>query len=192
MDNQQVSPAEIGWLAGIFDGEAYIGFNIEKRKQRGPNEPPISQHVKMQIKVTNTDYTIVEKTWDICKRLGANMYKKYDLSNHHLPNRKMYGTCETKHMYACEIVLSATLPYLTGNKKQRAELMLEFLRLRKHNEGTVDPHFVKRRIRPYTQEEWNCVSACYALQARGTSTTAREARQQKFDSATVENGLQTT
>src|SRR5579863_6517286 len=70
MDNQQATDYELGWLAGILDGEGWIGFSItQKRSGTGG-----SVFAKLEVRVNNTDKAIIDRTAEIMNKLGVNPY----------------------------------------------------------------------------------------------------------------------
>src|SRR3990167_8672784 len=69
-DNQQAKATEIekAWLAGIIDGEGSVRIDyprIQKAGQRNGSAQP-------GIVITNTDWAIIEKSVDICQRIGVS------------------------------------------------------------------------------------------------------------------------
>ena len=65
-DNQQASPQELGWLAGMIDGDGYIGLRGCKNHGYDWFRP--------EIMVVNTDPAIIKKTQRIMRKLGVNPY----------------------------------------------------------------------------------------------------------------------
>src|ERR1035437_9073884 len=70
MANQQgtlaVTDFEVGWLAGIIDGEGTIAFSVYPLRHNGKILQDV--RVKPQIIVTNTDKCLIEKVADIFGR----------------------------------------------------------------------------------------------------------------------------
>jgi hypothetical protein len=176
MDNQQGTIAELAWLAGIIDGEGWIGFTLAK-DQRGNVRRSIL--VKTEIRINNCDKAIVDKCIDIWRKVGVNPYiRNY---KHKGIRRRVYELA-TKNMTGVSKILIAVIPYLVGNKLERAKIMLRFIQSRKrktkiripdeHYSGAGPRNFVS----PYTEEEVNMVKSCRKLQATGSSETTRESR----------------
>lgn len=173
MDNQQATIAEKAWLAGIFDGEGWIGFSIAFDDRSNSRRTVV---IKTEVRVNNCDKAIIDKLSRIWKKIGVNPYRRD--SKRKGVHRRVYEAA-TKHMTGSLKLLEATLPYLTGNKKERAELMIEFIKRRKKN-GTIriaDENYPgygpRNRTAPYTQREVEIVEECRILQA-GASETRRE------------------
>lgn len=70
MDNQQgtlaVTDIELGWLAGVIDGEGTIAFSPYPLRRNGKIIQEL--RIKPQIIVTNTDKALIEKVADIFGR----------------------------------------------------------------------------------------------------------------------------
>ncbi len=181
MGNQQATDAELGWLAGIIDGEGYLGMNLEAERSYREGHQTRQHNIKVEIKVTNCDPEIVVKTAQIMQKLGVNPYLRQpavDLK----PNHKVHYEASIKRMAPVKRVLEAVLPYLVGSKLERAHIILQFIELRTNNPGIVNPAYADnakgrrgpRTIKPYNEEELRLVDQCRALQSRkGASETKR-------------------
>jgi len=167
MDNQQVTREEIGWLAGFIDGEGYLGISMYRNRSHSS-----SKTVKVELNVVNTDEEMIDKYVAIMNKLGSNPYlkkaKKYKKYN---GSRKKEAYVATIHrMSPLYRVLKVILPYLTGMKKKRGELINEFLasrlwKLDRCKGGAI----------AYTEREIEIIQECLKLQKRGTSETIRKA-----------------
>lgn len=120
MDNQQAIPseAELGWFAGIIDGEGWIG--LQKRLQR---------HwvtYKPTLRITNTDANIIEKAQDIWLKLGVNGHLYDNEQCPSVPNGKTIMYIQVQKQELLKKTLEAIIPYLSG-KKARAVMLLRFL-----------------------------------------------------------------
>jgi hypothetical protein len=181
MGNQQATDAELGWLAGIIDGEGYLGMNLESEHNYRDGYQTRRHSIKIEIKVTNCDPEIVVKTAQIMQKLGVNPYIRQpavDLK----PNHKVHYEASIKRMAPVKRVLEAVRPYLVGSKLERADIILKFIQLRTDNPGVVNPAYADnakgrrgpRTIKPYSEEELRLVDQCRALQSRkGASETTR-------------------
>lgn len=109
---------DFAYFAGLFDGEGSISF--AHRKTRHFLEPKIS--------ITNTDKAIME---EVHLNFGGHLYSYPDKRN---PNWKQRYEWYVHNMNDIEIFLSKILPYLKIKHKQ-AELMIEFISLRKGLKG---------------------------------------------------------
>ena len=74
MGNQQATDAELGWLAGIIDGEGWLGVSLETEHWYREGKNTRQQSIKVEIKVVNCDPEIVVKTAQIMQKLGVNPY----------------------------------------------------------------------------------------------------------------------
>jgi hypothetical protein len=193
MDNQQATDFELGWLAGIVDGEGWLGMSLsqEHRPTRlaGQSRPII---VKVELKITNCDEAVIDKASAILVKLGFNPYRR---SHKQLgENRRIVHECALKNMTTLVRLLPILQPHLTGIKQERSKLILRFIELRQNNPGIVRPGFDERKgkrgrrtTRPYTAEELAVVEMCRELQSRGASETTRENRERAYRTLTSEN-----
>lgn len=164
MGNQQVSSLKIGWLAGIIDGEGYIGLRDCR------NHGKIWFRPEMQI--VNTDPAIIKKTQGIMREFGINPYIRNSYNGNQ--KAKMYYKLCIKNLAKVLRILEPIYEMLTGNKKERAKYIIEFCksRLIRFKEGT------NKNLKPYNERELELVELCQSIQTRGrTSETLREARQ---------------
>lgn len=179
MDNPQATDIELGWLAGIIDGEGWIGMSIETEHWHRVGKQTRQKSIKVEIKVVNTDPAIVERTAAIMRKLGVNPYLRH--GNRTQVKNPVYEV-SIKRMAPVQRLLLVVRDHLVGTKQQRADLMLRFIQLRLENPGIPNPAYDggakgrlgPRTIRPYTEEEIALVEQCRALQARsGASETTR-------------------
>ena len=111
---------KLAWLAGILEGEGSLALNKAGNKRK---------HFVFSISITNTDLMILNECVSILKNIGVET---------HLHKRKVYFE-NRKIGYNLNIngidnlikMINAIMPYLIGQKKSQANLMLEFLIRRK-------------------------------------------------------------
>jgi len=175
MDNQQLTLVELGWLAGIIDGEGYIGVlkQHDKKCQR------IDNTVTVQLHISNCDEAIVLKARDIMRKMGLNPYVRFYKTKKR--RSRDHYRLQVKHMAKMVKLLDPLIPYLTGNTKRRAEIVLEFCRLRREQKPEQLPK-VKNGGRlnsgthkPLTRRMLDLIIECGKLSARGSSETTRMA-----------------
>lgn len=165
MDNQQVTQAEFGWLAGIIDGEGYLG--IQRYKTRNNH-----MSYTVELSICNTDEQIIIKVRDIIKKLEINPYiNQSSFKMKHRPNHKMVWKIVIHRMSPVMKILQRIKPFLVGAKKERAELIIEYCTSRLNN--FVQGSHYKNVI---TEREVQIVESCIAMQKRGTSETTRKAQ----------------
>lgn len=181
MGNQQATDAEIGWLAGIIDGEGWLGMSVETEHWYRVGYNTRQKSIKVEIKVTNCDPAVVYKTAEIIQKLGVNPYIRAQGAATK-PNHRQAYEVSVKRLATVKHVLNIVRPYLIGTKAERADLILRFIELRQSNPGIPNPHYADGgkgkkgpgTIRPYTTEELEIVEQCRALQSRkGASETTR-------------------
>ena len=182
MGNQQATDAELGWLAGIIDGEGYLGMNLESEHSYRETHQTRQYNIKVEIKVTNCDPEIVVRTAQIMHKLGVNPYIRQPAVVDLKPNHNIHYEASIKRMAPVKVVLEAIRPYLVGTKQERADIILRFIQLRTDNPGVENPAYADnatgrhgpRTIKPYSDEELRLVDQCRALQSRkGASETTR-------------------
>jgi hypothetical protein len=145
-----------------------------------------------EVSISNTDEAIILRAQDIMVRLGVVPYinsSKYKLANK--PTHKMTWKLVVHRLNKNIRLLTTIGKYLTGMKKERGELVLEFCKSRL-------AHYVpgSHRGNPPTDREIEIIESCIAKQKRGTSETTRKAqlerselqRQKTESRRNIENG----
>lgn len=153
--NPQVTEADIGWLAGIIDGEGHIGISTQNQK-RGDT-------VKFDLQIVNTDNALIDKVIRIFKALGVNPYVR-----ERTHNKSTWATnciVTVGKMAHIRVVLDRVMPHLTGWKYRRAAIML----------ALIESRITKNR-QPYDEIEHALVEQFRAVRVEaGTSSTTRVA-----------------
>ena len=164
MGNQQVTQIEIGWLAGFIDGEGYIGISQYKTRNRRTS-------YSCAIQICNTDEAMILKAQKIIQKMGINPYIKAD--GYKLKNKESHKnvwTLKVHRMNKIIPILETVNPYLTGTKKERGELVLEYCQSR------LQSFVPGSHYNIMTEREAQIIDFCIAKQKRGTSETTREAQ----------------
>lgn len=171
MGNQQATEAEIGWLAGIIDGEGRIGIAMQNRSA--------SRSVSVDLQVVNTDFALIEKVVSIMRKLSVNP---------HIRDRiHAKATCNTNRIVSLrkfahvKRVLDAVLPHLTGMKSEKAKIVL----------ALIESRMMKTRADRYDEHELALVDEFREsfLGKYGASTTARKARGDFGPAVKIQSGL---
>lgn len=134
MGNQQgtlkVSEAELGWLAGIIDGEGSVILFLGVRKGGKIN------NVSPQVVVGNTDFALIDRYVDILDRLGAGVHVSTRLPCYKTgvegakPSSKKYKTLKvasTVGFKRVKTLLDAITGYLVTEKQRKSELLLKLI-----------------------------------------------------------------
>ena len=179
MRDQQATDFEIGWLAGIVDGEGWLGLSVSSRPSAANQPVERLIFARPELRIGNTDPAIIDRAIDILRKIGINPYRRSVMPP---GKRRLMHECSCKHMTGVGTVLHVIHEQLTGNKQERSSLILEFIALRQSNPGIENPvynggvrgRFGPRRIRPYTEQELALVEACRLLQNPGASEATRE------------------
>jgi len=158
MGNQQATQAEIGWLAGIIDGEGHIGISMQNRK--------VSKSVTLDLQIVNTDFELIDKVVDIMRKLGVNPYIR-----ERVHNRARWSTnriVSLRKFAHIKRVLDSVGVHLTGLKREKSKLML----------ALIESRMTKTKADRYDERESAIVDEFRSrfIGKCGASTTAREAR----------------
>jgi hypothetical protein len=169
MADQQaiLTEGELGWLAGIIEGEGSITMNVRKKSWKGWQGIGID----LTVCVSNTDGHILEKVVDLMKRLtGHEPYiNEFKKSPVYKPDGTTYLNPKTSilnislgRMEAILTALRAIEPYMVGEKVARARLMIKFIE-RRMNRKTAH---TKTGMALFDKYDWETVSAFYALKKK--------------------------
>lgn len=113
--------SDMGWFAGMLEGEGCITFFKQARKRGGFD-------IITGIQITNTDIRIINKLVGILEECDLSWFlrnKKVYSKNH---SQCYYIECRQQNMLKKS--LETFLPYMYGDKKDKAELVLRFLNKR--------------------------------------------------------------
>src|SRR5438132_1346502 len=98
----------LAWLAGIIDGEGWIGFRIQSHRRRNKTYKSADWYIA----VGNTDAAMLVEMMAIGTILGVRASRtKYYLDNRRA-NQKPLGRVSWNSKRDCGVVLQALLPYL--------------------------------------------------------------------------------
>lgn len=109
---------ELGWLAGLMDGEGCITMT----RNNGKNLMPMVQ-------VTNTNLDLMEKAKEIMELLAG---REINIHSQNMRGKRGYRNCyyiAVRNQLGVSRILTALLPHLVA-KKVQAELVLEFVNSR--------------------------------------------------------------
>jgi hypothetical protein len=164
MDNQQVTQIEIGWLAGFVDGEGYIGISEYKTRNHKVS-------YSCAIQVSNTDEAMILRAQKIIQKMGVNPYiRTHGYGKRNKPKSKIVYVLIIHRMNKIIPVLEIINSHLTGMKKERAELVLEYCQSR------LQTWIPGSHYNILTERQAQIIDLCIAKQKRGTSETTREAQ----------------
>lgn len=184
MGNQQPTLVELGWLAGLIDGEGYIGIC---RNNDYRNKVAYVGYIPM-MHVCNTDEAIILKARDIMRKMGLNPYIRA-AKTYNKKSKDNYRV-QVKHMNKLINLLSPILPYLTGHNQERAKLVVEFcesrldqkaLSVRESKRINNNHHSATFKPKPYTERQLAIIEQVGKLTARGGSETTRMAARLKSE-----------
>lgn len=147
MANQQgtLTEGELGWLAGIIEGEGSITMNVRQKSWKGWKGVGID----LTVCVSNTDGAILERVADLLERLTGcapyiNEFKKSPVykadGTTYLNPKTSILNISVGRMASILIVLNAILPHMVGDKAARARLMIKFIERRMSRKGEHTKH----------------------------------------------------
>lgn len=139
--------AELGWFAGLLEGEGCITFFKQPRKNG-------KFDIITGIQVTNTDINIINKLVDILNKTDLSWFlrnKKVYSKNH---SECYYLECRQHTMLKRSLEL--LIPYMYGNKKAKANLVLDFLNKRIERSVEKGKHNT-----PYSEDEVSLIPRDY-------------------------------
>lgn len=131
----------LAWLAGIIDGEGWIGFRLVRdnpshAKRRSGKR---FQAAAWYIAVANTDEAMLVEIMSISAVVGAKWM--FQPSIKRAGNRKPQGRVTWHTKRDCALVLWAILPFLV-TKRAHADLMLQAIHHRQRQPHCRKPGYV--------------------------------------------------
>ncbi len=144
MGNPQVTDAEIGWLAGMIDGEGSIAI------QRCHHNTPSGRkgYYSPRCQVVNTDPALIATVVDLLTRFEVRFYITTNGSS---DRRKELFTIRVDGMEDIARLLAVVTPHLRGEKYARARLLMQYVTARmRHGKNVKGNKFLSV---PYTSEE---------------------------------------
>lgn len=159
---------DLAWLAGILDGEGFIGISRTGTK------------IVKRVSITNTDYELLQKV----SRVYAEMNMRFFWNWCSPKNRNEQFMILTVSSYgSIKRLLNAVMPYLTS-KSEQAKKMLSFIAYRESIPYHSPEFFSGEKMEQY-------IADLKAMKAQkpGLSTTARIASQ-PLPEMVVQSGLQ--
>lgn len=140
----KATEAELGWFAGMLEGEGCLYFTKQQYKKRNGKFDII-----VGAQITNTDISIINKLVEILDRCELSWFirtKKVYSRNH---SQCFYIECRNQGMLKKSLEIFT--PYMFGEKKSKAELILKFLVKRNGKRGN----------NPYTSDELSLIPRDY-------------------------------
>lgn len=130
---------ELAWLAGIMEGEG--SFFIAKQLR---NKTPAPQ-LRGTISLTNTDPMIINKAYSIFKGFGVELHIQ-EFTNKKGSTKPVYEMT-TAQQDKVQKVCSELIPFMFGEKKAKAEMLLRFVTKRLEKR-------ISNKKAGYDEEDW--------------------------------------
>jgi hypothetical protein len=135
-----ITDLELGWLAGIIDGEGTIAFSVYARDESRPQWV----RVKPQVLVTGTEKPVIERAVELMRKLGggAHFETREQRDPRFLTRYKPLHVATAAGFKRSASILRVVAPHLISLKKQKAEMVLRYIdqRLAKTALNLKAPH----------------------------------------------------
>jgi hypothetical protein len=169
MGNQQatLTEGEIGWLAGIIEGEGSITMNARTKNWKGWS----GIGVDLTLCVSNTDGRILDRVADLFHRLTGSVPRinEFKKSPVYKPDGTAYLNPKTSIMNISVgrmddilTVLKLIEPHMVGEKVGRARLMMKFIERRMSRKTP----YTKRGQPLFDKYDWDAVAEFYKIKNR--------------------------
>ncbi len=138
----KATEAELGWFAGMLEGEGCVTFFKQARKNG-------KYDIITWAQITNTDEILIAKLISILEKCNLSWYvrtKKVYSKGH---SECYYIECRQQSMLKRSLEIFT--PYMFGAKKAKASLVLDYLNKREGKRGNV----------PYTEDEISLIPRDY-------------------------------
>lgn len=129
--NQQERLIDLGWLIGFLESEANVSISRSNKRKNGK----VSLYPHIQ--ATNSELVLVEKAARVFDDvLGTSVYIYHKKAK----NGMTYHIVECGGIKRLAKVLPIIIPLMTGEKKEKAELVLSYVTRRLLNSHHTVPY----------------------------------------------------
>ncbi len=165
MDNQQgTTIMDASWLAGLFQGEGCLMINISKAKHR---RMPL---VDVRANVSLNDKVVVESAYETSRSLGSGCWLSSEGYRCSKGNRLSHRLEWAGHKRV-RTLLSVIHPYLLGQRKKMADLLIKYL----------DQREKKGKYSRLDKEDWQLIYK-FALNQEAHSSEINQRRLSRIQS----------
>lgn len=124
----------VAWLAGIIDGEGTVGLLVNERSAKEAGRRKTIRTIPRVI-IANTDQGIIDQCLKALSLIGVGKYVRTERSTnrtgwHKKTSYKPVTIIEVSGFMRLYRLLTAVTPYLAGDKRRRAEILLRFITAR--------------------------------------------------------------
>lgn len=174
---QKVTDFEVGWLAGLIDGDGTISVYV---RQPSPHHKSRAGAIIPHITITNCNPDLVECLHDLLNRIGVGHHIVWRKAERHYPSegghpikrREDIAHISMHGMKRVEKALDVVGNFLIG-KKPQALLVREFIRYRKDPKTSAIPT-ARAIMTPYGDYEWELVEKIRSCQKGGKTNPDRK------------------
>ena len=175
MDNQQVTPLELGWLVGAIDGEGALGITKRNRKHA-----TLGFTLKPHVQLCNCDKSFIDRYTSILDKLSVPYHITFYKSK---GRRREHWTVTTAGLKRVSKILPSITELLCDEKREKAILMQEY----------IDSRLADWHAAPFTERQLEIVEVLSGLNTRGRKTDlnlrdyTRDSRSSKFPNWKLNN-----
>jgi len=120
----QLKTEDASWLAGMVEGDGYISICVYRN-----TKAKLNVSYKAVVGVSNQDATIINHVDNLFRQIGAIPFIQDQKSEGNTP----VMCVSTSKLSNVKKILDSIFPYIVGEKKARAELVLKFVNRRLEN-----------------------------------------------------------
>jgi hypothetical protein len=121
-DNQQerlIDTVDLGWLVGFLESEGTFTISRHNKRKNG------KYNLHPYVQATNSDIALINKAARAAKQLGVNFYIYHKKNTY-------YHIIHCGGYKRLARLLPQIIPYMAGEKRKKAEIILEYVNRRKH------------------------------------------------------------
>lgn len=166
MGNQHGTPteAQLGWFAGILEGEGSLTLNVRNKKWKGWEGIGID----LQLQIVNTDGYIIEECANIIKGIigtEPRIMERAPIADRMTTDGTVWRQNKAmlivglSKMVHIKTVVDTIMPYMIGEKKARARIISQFVERRMNRKGAN----TKNGSSWYDGFDWSLVKSFYAI-----------------------------
>lgn len=156
--SEGITHFDIGWLAGIVDGEGSIVHYFSTQHDRRRGKHIVRKFPLSRIVIVNTDYGIVKRFAELLMKLDIVGYinqkcssKKQRIGSFYFTKPCLEVICQRR--MDVEKLARLIEPHLSGNKKQKALKLIEYFNTHPFNAGRRIPRVTTERLAPSSNLE---------------------------------------
>lgn len=153
MEQPKIFDIDIAWLAGMIESEGSISFQVGSRTNGNLLIVPF-------VRFTNSDPSIIDEVLRISAGLGASgTHVTRKTVTRNLYSNKAIVNIRIERMDKVSLLLEAIYPYMKSSKRHNADVVLQYIDIRKENLLTRDDWTGQITRSRYSKEEVQLVAS---------------------------------